>query len=523
MENHRYCHHGESTPLPTRVVNVGSDTTEPYLCTTRRENANYTTLSHCWGGKMPMTTTLATFEQRKHEIRFSELPKTFKDAITITRKLNVQYLWIDSLCIIQDSEQDWTAEAAKMGSVYRNCVVCIAADGAPDSNGGCFIQGAIHRNLDIACVKCLGLDVSHCAVHIREMPEVMAGYGFAHVRHTSKSYESELDTRGWVLQEQALSPRTLHYTGAELAWDCSQWSQCECTVRPKETGGNSCSEQLRACKSMVQLSKGPLDPDGSVGSRWANLVELFTARSLTYNNDRLHALSGIAADISQSRKNDTFLAGLWRAEIPLGLLWRTKSNPHTRMTVISRRYQEYYAPSWSWASVTGPTEFIALPGRKYNFKLVPDLTIVDAACEPVGTNPYGPVRTGGYLRVRGLLAPITLLGAGVEEPAVESYSSADSWARTVAHICSSFDADVLDAGEIELIDGEPLWLLLVAHGERCSPGLSRIEGHHCIVLRTSRLKPESTFERVGCTWALKKEYWADELAKRAEWRNLTLL
>jgi hypothetical protein len=167
--------------------------------------------------------------------------------------------------------------------------------------------------------------------------------------------------------------------------------------------------------------------------------------------------------------------------------------------------------------VTGPIEFIALPGRKHNFKLVPDLTIIEAACEPIGLNPYGPVRTG-YLRVFGLLASITF-GADVEEP-VES--SADGWERTVPPIRRGFDTDVLDAGEVELVDGEPLWLLLVAHGERCSPGVSRLEGHHCIVLRKSRLEPESAFERVGCTWALK-EYWADELSKRAKRQDLTLL
>lgn len=516
IENHRECHYGENTPLPTRVVNVGSDTLEPYLYITKQENAKYVTLSHCWGETMPMATTLATLEQRTREITFSELPKTFQDAIIITRKLNFQYLWIDSLCIIQDLEQDWANEAAKMGSIYRNCMVCIAADGALDSSGGCFLKGHPHRNLDIASVKCSGYDTLPCAVHIRELPEVMSGDGFAHIRHTDAYYRSRLDTRGWVLQEQALSPRTLHYTVAELAWDCSRYSRCECSLLPKETGGDTFFEQLSACKRMMQYLNRPLDPEGSVRSRWTNLVELFTRRNLTYETDRLYALSGIAAEISLSRK-DSFLAGLWRAEIPSGLLWRTKHNPSDQKAGNSRRHREYYAPSWSWASVTGPIEFLELPGRSYNFELVPDMTVIEAVCEPRGPNLYGPVRTG-YLRVFGLLTPITL-GAHVEEP-VDSL--ADSLERPVVPLHRSFVPDVLDPEHVELVDCESLWLLLVAHGERCRPGISGLEGHHCIVLRKSCLEPGSAFERVGCAWSLK-EHWTDRLSKRAEWQHITLL
>lgn len=160
--------------------------------------------------------------------------------------------------------------------------------------------------------------------------------------------------------------------------------------------------------------------------------------------------------------------------------------------------------------MTGPVEFIALLGRSYNFRLVPDLTIVDAACEPAGVNPYGPVRSG-YLKVTGLMAPVQ--------------SSTDSREQTV-RAPRAFDRDVRDGGgqaELER-DGEPLWVLLVAHGERCSPGFSKLEGHHCIVLRKSPRPgpPQSVFERVGCTWSLKEEHWADDLLKRAAVQTVSL-
>ena len=91
-ESHQDCLHLDHTPLPTRVIHVGSDLEEPFLYISKQENAEYIALSHCWGGVVPLTTTLATLEQRQREIRFSELPRTFRDAITITRKLGVQYI-----------------------------------------------------------------------------------------------------------------------------------------------------------------------------------------------------------------------------------------------------------------------------------------------------------------------------------------------------------------------------------------------------------------------------------------------
>ncbi|PMD24517.1 HET-domain-containing protein, partial [Hyaloscypha hepaticicola] len=487
-EFHQDCLHLDHTPLPTRVIHVGSDLEEPFLYISKRENAEYIALSHCWGGMVPLTTTLATLEQRQREIRFSELPRTFRDAITITRKLGVQYIWIDSLCIIQDSAEDWEKEAVKMGAVYRNSLVCIAADGSLNSNGGCFIEGHPSRNLDVACIRCPGLEGAESSIYVRRRPTTMRN-GFAHIRFGAEPCESILDTRGWVLQEQSLSRRTLHYTVAEMSWDCATCFQCECT----------------------SLAEQPTHQKWSQSSRWVNFVELFTQRDLTYHTDRLYALSGMAATMSPSAKG-SFLAGLWKEELPLGLLWRTQADYHTRKTLVSRRHQKYYAPSWSWASLTGPIEYIALPGREYSFELATDLTILEAICIPAGASPHGPVRSG-YLKVSGLLAPIHHEAKFAKPGDVHDEENP---------IRRGFDCDVLVNGEaIEFVDGEPLWILLVAHGVRISRGFSKLEGHHCIILRMSPLQ-HGAFERVGCAWALK-EYWDFELSKKAEMKSIFLL
>jgi hypothetical protein len=219
----------------------------------------------------------------------------------------------------------------------------------------------------------------------------------------------------------------------------------------------------------------------------------------------------MAATMSPS-ETGSFLAGLWKEELPFALLWRTKADHHNMKTLVSRRHQKYYAPSWSWASVTGPIEYIALPGRDYSFELIPDLIILEASCIPVGANPYGPVQSG-YLKVSGLLALIDLQ-VKVENPHEDLEER-----RPVRR---GFDCDVLVNGEaIELLDGDSLWILLVAHGERISQGFSKLEGNHYIILRMSS-RQQGAFERVGCVWALK-EYWDSELSKRAEMQGIILI
>ena len=76
--------------------------------------------------------------RRIESINMTDIPKTFQDAVLITRKLGYRYLWIDSLCIIQDSASDWQIESVKMADIYFNAVVNISADASPRSDSGIF-------------------------------------------------------------------------------------------------------------------------------------------------------------------------------------------------------------------------------------------------------------------------------------------------------------------------------------------------------------------------------------------------
>jgi len=98
---------GDDSPLPTRIIDVGSSDGVPCLLETHGRRGKYFTLSHCWGRQHLITTTTQNLEERKKGIPWPELSKTFQEAIQITREFGCQYLWIDSLCILQDSVQDW--------------------------------------------------------------------------------------------------------------------------------------------------------------------------------------------------------------------------------------------------------------------------------------------------------------------------------------------------------------------------------------------------------------------------------
>jgi hypothetical protein len=127
------------TLLPVRVIDVGLlGESSAFLHVSKGQRGQWLTLSHCWGENVPARTTMASIGKISDGIEISSLPSTFQDAILITRKLGYRYLWIDSLCIVQDSSHDWSRESIKMSEIYSNAVLCIAASAATDPHQGIF-------------------------------------------------------------------------------------------------------------------------------------------------------------------------------------------------------------------------------------------------------------------------------------------------------------------------------------------------------------------------------------------------
>lgn len=344
----------QETQLPTRVLDIGpaDGSEEPYLLETQGIHGYYITLSHCWGGQVPLTTTSDTISERKRCISLPSLPKTFRDAVLISRKLGVRYLWIDSLCIIQDSKEDWENESARMGDVYAHSYLTIAARGAANAGIGCFIPR--EEELPTCCLEYHNPDSSiNGKIYVRDP-------GFQAERIDA----SPLDNRGWVFQERILSPRIIYYGSQQLYWEC-----ISNTIRQDGKFHDVESDGFRAGSGFkedwdLDTPKMPKfhndESEKSIGSKkisveqlkrmcnWYLLVSQYTHRKLTFASDRLPALAGVAKHFHE-KTGYLYVAGLWKEDLMTGLLWY---RPNHKDAPTSSKL-----PTWSWARFNGGVSF----------------------------------------------------------------------------------------------------------------------------------------------------------------------
>lgn len=201
--------------LPTRLIGVGTSHSPILRLIETKENTeigHYLALSHCWGifqSTEKVCTRSDNIGRFKEGIPFHTLPRTFQDAVTVTRALGVQYLWIDSLCIIQDDKTDWSIEASKMEDVFSSAYCTIAATSSPSSLDG-FLTNRTQR-------AAIGIQTSQGLLYLAETVDDFQ----------SHAERGVLNTRGWVLQERALSRRTIHFTSSQVYWECGDGVHCE--------------------------------------------------------------------------------------------------------------------------------------------------------------------------------------------------------------------------------------------------------------------------------------------------------
>ncbi|OCL01851.1 HET-domain-containing protein, partial [Glonium stellatum] len=329
IKNHSSCAKNEYVPLPTRVIDVGN--VKPNLWHTARSYGAYTALSHCWGKASTFTTTTATLTERTEGMDIATLPQTFHDAIVITRKLGLRYLWIDSICIIQDDHEDWKREAANMLDVYKNSYLTLSAMSAENSH-----EGFLHRK---------------------------------------RSPSHILATRGWTLQELILSNRVLHYSTEQMIWDCER--------RIREDGLSPTGLKYLGSSIKSIFKSNAFTPY----IRWYHMVENYTSRNLTYSSDKFPAISGLARE-TQKMTSDEYLAGLWRNDLTTGLMWVPKEK--RKLDRASR----YRAPSWSWAALDGPISYNAAicdEGQEFRLEVL-EVKVKPAGFDKLGAVESGFIR-----------------------------------------------------------------------------------------------------------------------------------
>ncbi|KAK0280069.1 hypothetical protein LTR35_008219 [Friedmanniomyces endolithicus] len=269
----------------------------------------YISLSHRWGSPKQLLLKTTNRPDLRRSIPVAGLKKSIQDAVTIVQRFGISYLWVDTLCILQDDPQDLAREIANMHNIYSNAVCNIAASDAEADDEGCFV----HRDPAL---------VTQYRVRLIVDPSGEA----RHLLHrgwqpASDSVDSSvLASRGWVFQERLLSRRLLHCTKQGLVWECFDTEASE------------------------MFPEGQLERLGHPHSRLKAALVKEEARQV----EGFGRLSAMIQEVT----DEEYVAGFWKSRLLWSLCW-------VPMTLSPRRFPSAFspAPSWSWASVQGMIYF----------------------------------------------------------------------------------------------------------------------------------------------------------------------
>ena len=357
QREHEVCNNRQAIPFSAmephfRLIDVGNGTESPVHLVSSKDivgGFNYITLSHRWTEETGKTKlTRSNFNDYLTFMPYMDWPATFRQTISISRRLHIQYVWIDSLCIIQD-QQDWAIQSQLMHRIYTGGVLNLAEVAPP-----AMANSLLHRN---------PLEISPCILSGR-----VSEYGTS-VRQflcwrpnefRDRVDRSPLYRRGWTFQERLLSKRTVHF-GHQLYWECA-------ALRASETFpiGINYPDQPAFVDDFVQRLKTQLQTPRpgqdkantarALHSIWCSIVSFYSNTELTKETDRLVAISGIATSIMTryAFQSDDYIAATWKPCLPEQLLWARDEN----CSHWSKDKGNFdHTPSWSWASCSGRTKF----------------------------------------------------------------------------------------------------------------------------------------------------------------------
>ena len=447
--------------LPSRVLDLNALNDDVRLCQTDGTEGNWVALSYCWGGKSSYMLRKVCLEDWVGHMSLNDFPQTLRDAVLITRRLGLRYLWIDALCIIQDDPDDWTQEASQMAYIYQNATISIAAADSPAARHG------ILKFHDVTDMECQ-LDW--------KTPESEKLYRVALSRDATWNTSIKncpLDSRGWTLQEAILSPRILLFAADCIAWECPEqcfddhgreWPAyrpslsyrdkyliCGLTQAPVVFNQSNLFRRL-AEKAYYHTAKTVYDvanrlpPDlqtlfavltehsGTSGGllmkgdlfglpdhaasrdlaekhsqfrhQWREISSEYTKRHLTVPSDMLPALSGLARTFKDVL-GEEYLAGLFGGKRLLNdLAWvRMAGSTSEVVTDVPPSTPGYRVPSWSWASIRGGRVYYLDAQPETPWRLDKSLRVLSTRVQALGPDPFGQT-AGGCIELR---APFELI------------------------------------------------------------------------------------------------------------------
>ncbi len=325
-----------SVTLPFRVVDVGSAPHNgphpPHLVTTHyKSTGRYLTLSHFWGKVKPPRTTLATRDAWHTALPWDQLSKTFQDAIRLTRELGERFLWIDSLCIVQDDPADLDAQIQLMGVIFEGSYCTIVAVDAKGADGSLTVDRGLFlsKPADTMAARLrlkAGLSGTQ-PPRPNETNNVQTARlwmeGKEHDKCPNAAYEVVVEartqvgpfsnwlggkawySRGWVFQERQLSRRCIFFTEEGLAWRCNRYWETEQTGVPERRDGHNSFD----LETSTTIGNYTYDVSHQLRAMWQYSVEDYSESKLTYISDKDKALKGLEERLS-TRFNAVFRFGI---------------------------------------------------------------------------------------------------------------------------------------------------------------------------------------------------------------------
>jgi hypothetical protein len=542
--------------LPSRVLDIGTIEGDPIrLVDTKDSSEKYICLSHSWGESQTLTLTKANYASLLKEVPRSALQNVYSDAIAFSRRLGVRYIWIDTMCIIQDDANDWEIESTKMGLYYGQCWVCIAATSARNHDGRCSTSSSQRRFTGN------GVDGSPYSIWIRPAT--------AHISDGEHAEHFPLLTRAWVYQERRLSPRVLHFCRNEVFFECASMGVCECRKPQASTFNKDGTYWTKNRETYIAGHRLLFDVDESqyekehIKQEWHAFVNGYSALDLTYAKDRLPALAGLANLTRKRREAVQVPTGRYLAS---DMAWSVgkslsryhmepwKEEPRPDMSIFSHqppscdddhmighkvqfqrgrgygsqslparlrpRPETYIAPSWSWASVFQVINFAPFEYTKTLCK------ILQAEVELAGSNPYGQVKSG-TLVIQAHLLESSLVFKGQWDNGNKKHWLKDIPCRSDSPyqrhndgmvFWPDYDFEAPGRGKVAL--SEKLYLMpLVARAIlgrdadaefrwKWWPGTTFVETVY-LVLRRAVSSSVPVFERIGWTYHITRRSAAD--------------
>ncbi|KXH64490.1 hypothetical protein CNYM01_13990 [Colletotrichum nymphaeae SA-01] len=414
---------------PTRLLRVGEEGENIVLVLSaglKRDEGgfgpSYTALSHCWGDpkSVPQTTKTNLVQMIRVGLRHDELSPTFQHAVKIARELNIGWLWIDSLCIVQDDKADKDRELPLMEIIYSMAICTLVASDSKGGSGGCFLPRGPNPDMHVRpCIKTF--DDVKTKISVTFQP-YLADWA-------QSVTNGPLFSRGWCFQERQLSKRIIYFTKSQVLWECrasiaseaypeiSSWftrSEPPFMAPPFRVTWARITDRSMLYNSLERVQPWLDD--------WLRVVEVYSGKSLSKTEDRLPAIAGVAAHFQRNiRRPDQFLssyvAGMLFCDLERGLSWKPSFDPGTHRLAKDKGWPpplrnsatfnaipetlseplSVWLPSWSWISVDGrvrypyarnsspkPTE-IGMGGMEYlnpKSKNFDDVSVPNTPLEP---------------------------------------------------------------------------------------------------------------------------------------------